>query len=311
MALSESDRSNLIQRWTLKSSTSEQQRMDRAERMVRDAIDKHPPFSDHRRNFTVYVKGSYANETNVRRDSDVDVVVENHEVYYSDYIDTKTALAATPEPDSVPYQGPWTPKQWRDEVEAAICNYFGAPEVDTSGAIAMTVAEVEGSRPSADIVPAFFYRRYDTPDRSAANQGSKVYKKDLSGTIINYPNQQLRNGNARSVRTSGKYKEFARALKNGENALVSNGLMEAKPSYLMECLAYNVPDRDLTVGFTHSAWFQHALATLFNALLPAAYSSEEWVEPNELKYLFGPGQKWTVADAREFAGKLWDYLEYP
>lgn len=161
-------------------------------------------------------------------------------------------------------------------------------------------------------MPAFEYHRYDRPDRAASDtqHGSKVFKK-TGGAIINFPFQQLENGRAKNRRTAHKYKEYARALKNGENALVKARIMEAKPSYFMECLAYNVPDGDLTRGgYSRSAWFRHALATLHNALLPSRFDNEDWVEPNELKYLFHATQKWKVEDARDLTTNLWDYLEY-
>jgi hypothetical protein len=161
------------------------------------------------------------------------------------------------------------------------------------------------------VVPAFEFRRYDRYDRapSFTHQGSKIYKKS-SGSIINYPFQQLNNGRAKDSRTYGKYKQFARALKNGENALFKGELMEAKPSYLMECLAFNLNDAYLTRGGGRSAWFRWALAELHNALQPDRYVHDDWLEPNRLKYLFGLGQAWSVADARELTRKLWDYLEY-
>jgi hypothetical protein len=231
MAMTDEQRSALIERWTWKSSDSEQERMERAERMVRDAINSHPPLQAYAGSFKIYAKGSYSNETNVRQDSDVDIVVENHDVYYFDYISNETAQAATQNPSFVPYTGPWQASNWRAEVTTALEKYFGASDVDTSGNVAITIAEVTGSRPSADVVPAFDYRRYDRADRSSSSthSGSKVFKKDGSGVIINYPDQQKRNGGAKDRRTRGKYKEFARALKNGENALIKAGLMKEKP----------------------------------------------------------------------------------
>lgn len=309
MSMTETERNALIERWTAKSSAAENDRMDRAERMVRTAIDRHPAFQDDRRSLHVYTKGSYPNETNVRADSDVDVVVENRAVYY--FVDTKESANATPDPLFKPYGGSWTPDLWRTEVENALRNYFGSTEVDTDGSVAIKVREVVGSRPSCDVVPAFEYRRYDRYDRapSFTHQGSKIYKKS-GGSIINYPSQQLTNGRAKDRRTYGKYKQFARALKNGENVLFEAGFMEARPSYLMECLAFNLSDADLTRGGARSAWFRWALAELHNALQPDRYEYEDWVEPNQLKYLFGPGQAWSVDDARELTRKLWDYLEY-
>jgi hypothetical protein len=140
------ERSALIERWTAKSSDSENLRMDRAERMVRNAIDAHPPFQADRRQLHVYTKGSYPNETNVRQDSDVDVVVENRVLFYSDYISQEVEAKATPDPTTSTYTGVWTPAAWRAEVENALTNYFGSDEVDSSGNVAIRVEEVPGSR---------------------------------------------------------------------------------------------------------------------------------------------------------------------
>ena len=35
-----------------------------------------------------------------------------------------------------------------------------------------------------------------------------------------------------------------------------------------------------------------------------------WLEVNECKYLFGPHQKWTRQDARDFVYAAWTYLGY-
>lgn len=311
MSMTEAERSALIEHWAAKSSDSENDRMDRAERMVRAAIESHPAFQTDRTSVHVYAKGSYPNETNVRADSDVDVVVENRSVYYFDYIDPQESQNATADPTFVPYEGGWTPELWRTEVQNALRNHFGSSGIDTDGSVAILVKEVAGSRPSCDVVPAFEYRRYDRFDRapSFTHQGSKIYKSS-GGSIINYPFQQFRNGRTKDSRTYGKYKQFARALKSGENRLVKADLMEGKPSYLMECLAFNVKDADLSRSGNRSAWFRWALAELHNALLPDRYVYEDWIEPNGLKYLFGSEQAWSVSDARELTTKLWDYLEY-
>ena len=51
-------------RWTKPSSDTEKDKQERTERMVRKAISDHPEFHDC--NLTVYAKGSYPNNTNVR-----------------------------------------------------------------------------------------------------------------------------------------------------------------------------------------------------------------------------------------------------
>lgn len=73
--------------------------------MVRDAINAHDAFGDC--SLSVYTKGSYANSTNVKADSDVDIAVQCHEVTYWE--------EAKPDahPAGSPYKGVWTPSASR------------------------------------------------------------------------------------------------------------------------------------------------------------------------------------------------------
>jgi len=305
VSLSQSEREALLQRWIQRSSDSEEERMERAERMINSAIKAHEAFDGYRDSFVIYTKGSYANDTNVRLDSDVDVVVENHGVYYSDYNQVENPQ---PDPSFSPYTGPWTPAAWRAEVANAISNYFGSGEVDISGEVAITVQEKPGSRPSADVVPAFLYYRYDDAYRAIKHLGSKVFKK-TRGSIVNYPKQQLNNGNFKERNTNGRYKQFVRALKNAENTLVKEGIGDELPSYFMECLTYNVPDHILRSGYSLSDEFRQTLYWLYQNLNDE-YVYENWLEPNELKYLFWSGNKWSLSDAQKLVLRTWNYLGY-
>ncbi len=60
--------------WTGPSSPTEQDQQERTERMIREAVNQHRAFANCRVN--VYAKGSYANNTNVHADSDVDIAVQ-------------------------------------------------------------------------------------------------------------------------------------------------------------------------------------------------------------------------------------------
>src|SRR5665647_723039 len=97
--------------WTGPSSATEQDKQDRTERMIRDAINDHEPFKTLSRK--VYAKGSYANNTNVRSDSDVDIAVECGNVIYFDPHEPGVAPASTP------YTGEWTPSKLRSELVTA------------------------------------------------------------------------------------------------------------------------------------------------------------------------------------------------
>lgn len=66
---------DLLSGWTGPSSATEQDKQDRTERMIKDAIQAHEALGDC--SLTVFAKGSYPNNTNVRVDSDVDIAVQS------------------------------------------------------------------------------------------------------------------------------------------------------------------------------------------------------------------------------------------
>jgi len=295
------EREELLSLWASPSSNSEKEQQDRAERMVRDAIESWSVFNGV--NYRIYTKGSYPNNTNVRADSDVDVVVECHEVLYYDYADSVTG---DPSPTS-PYQGPWTPPRWRSEIGEAMVHTFGCDAVDTSGKIAVNISAVAGSRPSADVVPSFDYHLYLDPARRIFHEGSCVF--DTTGKkIVNWPAQQLENGRRKNTSTGGRYKRFIRVLKSAENRLAELGHIDDMPSYFMECLVWNVPNDVLVTGSSLSIGFQATLASLWSGLDDGA--AHRWKEPNEIKRLFRTDAKWSVDDAKALVLATWRYLEY-
>src|SRR5665648_567183 len=96
--------------WTGPSSSTEQDKQERTERMIREAVAAHDAFKGSA--YNIYAKGSYANNTNVRSDSDVDIAIECTEVMYYQDKDPNVDHSGSP------YQGVWTPDYLRSQVEA-------------------------------------------------------------------------------------------------------------------------------------------------------------------------------------------------
>lgn len=231
-------------------------------------------------------------------------MVELHECSYYDYAPSVTPPAISP---LGKYEGGWTPDLWRGEIVKALTNAFGAVALDTSGKIAIDIAEVSGSRPSADVVPSFLYYRYDDAARLTKKQGSCVWSTD--GTkIVNWPDQQLTNGKIKNTATGQRYRNYVRALKNAENISAEAGVISVLPSYFMECLVYNVPDATLGLG-TVDKGFQETLRWLY-LRLDDGTAYDDWVEPNWCKWLFKGTQKWSVEDAKTLVLTTWNYLGY-
>ena len=302
MSMSASERAELLNRWIQPSSENEQAQQERAENMVRKAITTCDAFDSA--NVVVYTKGSYPNNTNVRRDSDVDVVIELHDCLYYDY---KSGVIGV-EPPPPPYQGSWTPENWRQAVVDALVTAFGPDSVDTNGRVAINISAVEGSRPSADVVPSFYYRRYDDPYRTTWHEGSCVFPTDGGSKIVNWPQQQLDNGRSLNTETSHRYKKYVRALKNAENFLAAEGTIDELPSYFMECLVYNVPVVILTTGDLDDG-FRATLASLWS-LFESEENERKMVEPNRMKWLFTSDKKWSIQDGKDLVLATWDHLGY-
>lgn len=108
------ERQAILRRWVMPSSDYEKDKQDRALRMVKSAIDAWPAFNGV--SYHIYAKGSYANNTNVRLDSDVDIAVQNRECLYYEYNGCEQ-----PSSEGTPtYDGDWTPPLWRAEILAAL-----------------------------------------------------------------------------------------------------------------------------------------------------------------------------------------------
>lgn len=283
--------------WTGPSSATEQDKQDRTERMIREAIKAHAPLRSM--SSKIYAKGSYANNTNVKRDSDVDIAVECDELFYWE----EHTSGARP-PSSNPYEGEWTPKKLRSELVAALTARFG-DAVDTRGSTAIQVHS-SSARVEADVVPCFQYRYYLSP--TSYRQGAKVFKTDGTA-VVNYSHLQLTNGRAKNTRTNQAFKKAVRILKRLENTMIADRYHRETPSFFIECLVYNCPDSI----FGRSSWTSVAkgvLAHIYTSLdgPEPSEQSERWLEVNRAKFLFSSAQKWTRKDARDFAYAGWNYL---
>jgi hypothetical protein len=285
-----------LARWTQPSSDTEQDKQDRTERMVREAIAAHPAFQDCP--LRVFAKGSYANNTNVRVDSDVDIAVEcTAAEYWGEH-------EAGAHPPASPYQGVWTPSKLRAELVSALNARFPSA-VNTDGPTAIRINS-NSARVDADVVPCFSYKYYLSQTNWRA--GTKLFRKDGKG-IANFPQQQLELGRSKNSRTGNAYKKTVRILKRVAIELADSGSIRALPSYFVECLVYNCPDE----FFGEPTWtstVRRVLAHVWQSLDGDEPTTGRWLECNECLYLFHGNQKWTREDGRAFASEAWKYLAF-
>src|SRR6266851_6702328 len=286
-----------FQSWAKPPAETEQTKCDNAVRAVRKAIDASSALKD--RSIRVFAQGSYCNRTNVRTDSDVDICVLCADSLFS-YLPkrlTDADVALTP--------ATYVYSQYKNDVEVALKTYFGKAGV-TRGKKAFDIHE-NTYRLDADAVACFEYRRYR---EDGTYDSGTAFLPDGGSRIINWPDQNYENGVAKNKETGKRFKDVVRILKRLRNKMDDEKIAAATPipSFLVECLVWNVPNE----GFGHDTYtadVRWALAHLFNNTIKVD-GCKEWDEINELKYLFRPGQPWTMEQVHKFISAAWDYLGF-
>ncbi len=294
--------------WTKPAFGNEDERRRNTESMIRAAISGHRLLKTL--SIDVYGKGSYKNNTNVRRDSDVDVAVEYTGIIYSDYGPDTNQATVRQQRGMEPYSGPFRDAggrtqigEFKNAVGEALREAFGSAAVTRSNRV-FTVRESSRSL-AADVVPCTTYRKYWSPSRF--NQGIRLLPDRSPGHWIhNYPSQHYENGVTKNEATSKRFKSVVRILKNLENRMVDDGVSPVVASYLIECLVYNAPQD----CFTGSSWARRVRAVLAHVWEDTedAESEKRWYEVNGIKYLFHVWQSWDRDDARAFVHAAWQYV---
>lgn len=279
---------------------------------VKAALEhKDSPISEliSKKEVVVYLQGSYRNGTNIRSDSDVDIIVELKSTIGHDLSNLSMEEAAYHKAIHSPATYTWN--NFRLDVISALEKYYGQLLVDSTGNKSIKVNPAPG-RLKADIVPVIQFKKYwsfgGMSDYSAEH-GIKLYHLASRRPIINYPRHHYDNGTAKNSdeRTAGLFKPAVRVLKNTRRYLIEKELIspDLAPSYFLQSLVYNVPD-NCFAGTHHD--------TCFNVL---KYLHENphhnFICQNEQVLLFGETEEqWNTNDAREFIQKavyLWDNWE--
>lgn len=261
---------------------------------VRAAL-AHDQSSLRGRDFEVFLQGSYRNGTNVRGDSDVDVVVQLNQIYH---YNTDTL----PPEQLASFKQHFSPASYSlssfdNDVQASLVRYFGAGRTKVRNKC-ITVSGGSGTL-DADVVVAAQYRRYKqfgtllTQDYS---EGITFWGRQDHLQIINYPKLHYANGVTKNSESHDNYKPAVRMFKNARTFLVENGkLAEATaPSYFIECLLFNAPANHFV---------DNSFDTFYN-ILNWLHETTDWskfVCQNWEYYLFGSSNvQWSLTDAKTF-----------
>jgi hypothetical protein len=252
-------------------------------------------------NCEVFLQGSYANDTNVYADSDVDIVLKHNGAFYYD-LSNMSAPAQASFKSAFPTDAEYGYTQFKADAVGWITRLYNGA---VPGKKAIYVPG-KGNRRNADILVAQQFRRY----YEFTAIGTERYEEGLcfysNGVRIeNFPKQHSANCTAKHQATGNNFKLMVRVFKNMRNAMVSDGFFAegVAPSYFLEGMLYNVPN-DKFVGNHIDMWIK-----CFNWIVTA--ERDDLVCANSLHWLVRDGTptSWPVASFNAFTAAAKKYWE--
>lgn len=193
----------------------------------------------HTRDFTIFLQGSYGNDTNVYKESDVDIAICLDQTYYSDTSSlsegAKNAFEKASGPATYGYD------QFKKEVINWLTNRFGSDVAPGTKAIFI---KGNSARRDADVLVCAKHRRY----RKGSTGTDYEYDEGIcfwtsSGVqIVNFPKQHSANCTMKHQAANGWFKPLVRVYKNMRNRMVEDGNLAdgVAPSYFIEGMLWNV-----------------------------------------------------------------------
>lgn len=259
----------------------------------------------NKKSVSIYLQGSYRNNTNIHGNSDVDVVVETSNVFYGDaseLLDQKKQVY-----DSLRNSSDYTWSVYKKEVLDTLINYFGKANVE----IGNKSIKINTGSYEADVVPCIQYRKYYdygySLDQQKYIEGMKFLTTKEIREVINYPKRHYSFGTEKNQQTGEMYKKIVRIFKNIKSTLVNSGKLEkgTAPSYFVENLLYNVPNEQYVKNN-----FSQTVFNILKWLGDNRNKMETFICQNKIVYLFGAAQEqWNQDDARKFINEciiLWN-----
>lgn len=193
------------------------------------------------RTSTVFLQGSYGNDTNIYSESDVDIVILLTSCFYHDLESLppdQTAAFKSVYPDAT-----YNLFDFKQEVMVQLNRVYGDRAKPGSKAIKIVG---EGGRRNADVLIAAEFRRYHkfTSTSDERHETGICFFNSENARIANYPKQHSENCTAKHQATNGMFKPMVRIFKNMRTRLVETGVIQAgeAPSYYLEGLLFNVPN---------------------------------------------------------------------
>lgn len=213
------------------------------------------------RSSKIFLQGSYANDTNIYADSDVDVVIQLDDCFYYDETDLPEAMRAERAAGRAVAQYAFA------DFKRDVLVQLGAKFSDITPGDKAVFIPGSGPRRDADVLVAVTFRKFFVPaGKTTAHYWEGVCFFTPAGVkIVNYPRYHAAHCTTKHQATSQWFKPTVRIFKNLRNRAVSDGLIATgtAPSYFLEGMLYNVPNTEF--GGSYGVTVVNALNWLLKA----------------------------------------------
>jgi len=289
--------------WCSPTNPTEKQRILRAIQMAENAVKSCNKLKD--KDIEIFVQGSYANNTNVRKQSDVDVCVMLKDTFYSKYAEgmTQDRYGFTDGADDF--------KLYRKRSIGAVLDKYGQENVKPGEKSIKVIGN--SVRVESDIVPSFQYRNYaiiKSCDPEKFVEGVRFLSKD-GGVVINYPKPHQENSKIKNNKTRDRYKNQVRLIKRLKRLMVKQGVSinSGISSFLIECLLYNTPNRIFNGNDTYGEQLKQVIIYLYQQTKSGGEASN-WKEVSGMLDLFDTTRKWDIPMVQEFLKQVWNFVGF-
>ena len=194
------------------------------------------------KNTKIFLQGSYANDTNIIGDSDVDIIIQLDSVFSYD-LSLISDIEKNKFRATYPNNAQYGYANFKTDVVDLLVKRF-----DTDLSIGSKAIQIKssGNRRKADILIAIKHRKYFSFDPLNQNdhvEGIGFYKK-FGTHIVNFPKLHKDYLIEKNKRTAGKLKHVIRIFKNLRRKLIEKKIINegSAPSYFIEGMLSNVPD---------------------------------------------------------------------
>lgn len=287
--------------FTRPPSNTEESKLQNSEKMVRDAINTDEKLK--KKSTETFGQGSYANNTNVRLNSDIDINVCFTGGFYFDLpqdADEADVGIDHLSPSEYSYS------EFKDDVENALINKFGKEFIERNDKCITVLPNT--NRIITDVVPTWSYRRYN---KNKTFELGTRFMPDKGKTITNFPKQHIANGIEKNKSTSRRFKRLVRLHRQLRYKMIDDGeeVSDNITSFLLECLVWNIPNKIMTDYDTWNERLKESIVYIYGKT-KSDEDCKEWGEVSELFYLFHSGRKWSRKDVNDYMTLLWEYLEF-